>query len=368
MELRPPRSPGLSGRGLTAVRLSALSGGSTAPLVVKPSGDQPGDTSVDALLDWLCADPVATRERLVTAGALLLRGFDVTNPAAFERVSRAIEPELQKDYMGTSPRDALTPYVFTASELPGHYPIPQHCEMTFLRTPPRWLFFCCLRPNAAPGGETPLADFRRVYADLDPGVRARWEERGVRIVRNYGGPEGKGSRDPTQLKRWDEMFGTTDRAAIERKCAANGFASEWREDGRLRLVSTQPAVRAHPTTGVPVWFNHANVFHPSAPAGEYARIATRMGQWPWGLWRLFAAGLAFYQRLTRDPEDASMHVTFGDGGAIPPGDLEAVRTAIWRNMVFTPWRLGDVMVVDNASVAHGRMPYAGPRLVAVSWA
>ena len=338
---------------------------SVAPLLVTPVA---GDSALDTLLSWINADPNRTQRLLLEHGALLFRGFSVPDPDSFERVSRAIAPDLKNDYLGTSPRDAVTPYVFTASELPGHYPIPQHCEMTFVKSPPEHLFFCCLTPNGGAGGETPLADFRKVYADLDPAVRDRWAERGVRIVRNYGGPEGHGKRDPTQLKRWDEMFGSTDRALVEQKAAANGFTPRWRDDGRLQLTSVQAAVRAHPVTGQPVWFNHANVFHPSAPAGEYGYIAARMGAWPWRFWQLAAWTLAQYHRWTRDPEDAAMHVTFGDGGAIPASDLDAIRAAIWKNMVFTQWQAGDVIAIDNRSVAHGRMPYAGPRLVAVSWA
>jgi alpha-ketoglutarate-dependent taurine dioxygenase len=48
--------------------------------------------------------------------------------------------------------------------------------------------------------------------------------------------------------------------------------------------------------------------------------------------------------------------------------MELVRDAIWDNMVFIRWRAGDVVAIDNFAVAHGRMPYEGPRKVAVCWA
>jgi alpha-ketoglutarate-dependent taurine dioxygenase len=91
----------------------------------------------------------------------------------FERVARAIDPDLKNEYLGTSPRSGLTDYVFTASELPGYYPIPQHCEMSFIKQPPRRVFFCCLEAPATGSGETPLVDFRKVWRDLDPDVRQR---------------------------------------------------------------------------------------------------------------------------------------------------------------------------------------------------
>lgn len=334
------------------------------PLLVEPDADR----SVDALVGWLQEDPSATASRLQEHGALLFRGFAVDDAPSFERVARAIDGELKNTYLGTSPRDALTDYIFTASELPGHYPIPEHAEMTFLPTPPRRLFFCALKPSVGPGGETPLCDLRAVYRDLDPAVRERWEARGVRIVRNYWGPEGKDKRDLRQLKRWDEMFRTTDKAVVEQMCRDNGMEPEWRADGRLRLVNRQSAARAHPQTGVKAWFNHAHVFHGTAGPQEYKRIAARMGAWPWAGWAFFAGALRWWQGLRQDPEDGAMHVTFDDGGTIPDSDFDAVRDALWKHMVFPKWEKGDVVAIDNYAVAHGRMPYTGERLVAVCWA
>ena len=79
--------------------------------------------------------------------------------------------------------------VFSASELPYFYPLGQHIEMSFLPAPPKEIFFCCLIPPSSVGGETTLCDFAKVYRDLDPDVRRRFEEKGV------GKP--KQSTDPT---------------------------------------------------------------------------------------------------------------------------------------------------------------------------
>ena len=78
--------------------------------------------------------------------------------------------------------------------------------------------------------------------------------------------------DPVQLKRWDEMFLTTDRATVEENCRDEGFTPTWLPGGRLRLVSEQPALRSHPETGEPVWHNHVQVFHAGTGAAEYRRI------------------------------------------------------------------------------------------------
>jgi alpha-ketoglutarate-dependent taurine dioxygenase len=334
------------------------------PLVVEPNGN----ANVVDLATWLRSRRDWVREMMTHHGAVLFRGFDVTGASDFERIARAIDDDLKNEYLGTSPRNALTDYVFSASELPGFYPIPQHCEMSFTAHPPTRLFFSCFVEPAAGSGETPLVDFRRVYRDLDPAVRQRFERGGVRIVRNYSGPAEAGKKDLWKLKRWDEMFLTTDRTAVEAKCREEGFTPVWGERDRLRLISTQPATRMHPTTGEVVWHNHSQVFHLSAGPGEYRRIyELRPSLKYWLLWR-FAGLMVALQRRTRSSDEQSMHCTYLDGAEISDADMEAVRAAIWRNLVITPWHRGDVVAIDNYAVAHGRLPYTGPREIAVCWA
>ena len=349
------------------VRTGALSSGDgRLPLVLEPA---PGARRDDATLaSWIDAHRGWVEEKLTERGAFLFRGFELGAATSIERVARAIDPELKNDYLGTSPRNALTDYVFSASELPPVYPIPQHCEMSFIPEPPRRLFFGCLLPNQSPGGETPLVDVRRVWQSLDPAVRARFEEKGVRNIRNYDGPGGGSRFDLWKLKRWDEMFRTTDRAEVEAICRAHGFSYTWRSGGRLRLVNTQPAFRRHPVTGEVAWFNHSQVFHLSSVAGEYRRIARRTGEARYrALAEVARAAVALRRRAIAD-EDQAMHCTYGDGAPIPDEDMERVRDAIWQNLVAFRWQRGDVVAIDNYAVAHGRMPYRGPRTVAVCWA
>jgi alpha-ketoglutarate-dependent taurine dioxygenase len=324
------------------------------------------DASLEGLCEWLGTHASWVQEALIRHGALLLRGFDVETPADFERVARAIDPDLQNEYLGTSPRDGLTEHVFNASELPDFFPIPQHCEMSFCARPPRRVFFCCLAEPAPGSGETPVCDFRAVWRDLAPEIRERFISRGIRIVRNYA-PPGAQPGDPTQLKGWDEMFLTTDRAAVEAKCREEGFEPSWGEDGGLKLVHTQPVYRDHPTTGERAWHNHLTTFHRGTALAEYRRIAAyRKSERHHNL--LEVARALDAELRSKDPEAQSMHCTHEDGSEIDDADIEAVRDAIWRHLVVTPWQRGDILVLDNHSTSHGRLPYEGPRHVAVCWA
>ena len=333
------------------------------PIVVQPGTIQ----SADTLAAWLKSDTAWTQKNLREHGAILFRGFGVKTPADFEAIARAVDPELKNKYLGTSPRDALTDYVFSASELPGFYPIPQHCEMTFTANPPRRIFFWCGIEPQAGGGETPLVDFAKVWKDLKADVRKRFEKRGVRIVRNYSGP-GTTNKDLFQLKRWDQMFRTTDKAVVEKMARDEGFEPQWHEHDRLTLISRHKPARPHPETGEPVWFNHSQVFHLSTGAAELKRIFRfRPSLKALGMWG-FSSALVNWKRLRLKPDEQAMHCTYEDGSEIPSVDMENVRDTIWDNLVVYSWKQGDVVAVDNNRIGHGRLPYQGPRMVAVCWA
>jgi alpha-ketoglutarate-dependent taurine dioxygenase len=330
--------------------------GSKLPLVI----DAEGHTDVDRLIVWLRERADWVQEKLTRHGAILLRGFDVVDADGFEAVARAIAPTLRNDYLGT-PTQRLTDYVFPSSDLPGRYSIAQHCEMSYLRTPPTRVFFGCLEPPAPHTGETPLADFRQVGRDLDPALRARFERGGIRISRNFRGPGAKGVRLWT-LERWDEFFSTTDPVVVEAKCAAEGMDCEWTASGGLRLSITQPIYRDHPGTGERVWYNQFAAHHLASSAWEYPRIfRLRPTLCNWLSWQLVRITVGLKRRSPRST--LAYYCTYADGSEIPDRDMRALLATIWKHTVIMPWQRGDVLAIDNRSVSHGRFPCSGPRQI-----
>lgn len=318
------------------------------------------------LKDWIASERGQIEEEWVRHGALRLRGFDLLGADDFEQVAMALEPDLKNDYLGTSPRNARSRYVFTASELPPFYPIAQHSEMSFLPSAPRKLFFHC---TVAPGsnGETPTVDWRAVWRDLPEQMRQTFATRGVRNIRNYDGPDSPKGRDLWQLKRWDELFSTTDTVLVERKAAEQGLRCEWLPEGRLRLINDQKAMREHPVTGETAWFNHTQVFHVAAAALEYAHVR-RYQRNPRAIfyWALTRTLTALKQRMKPSLEQP-MHVTHADGGEVDPRHVRTLVETIWKHLVIETWHEGDILAIDNRSTGHGRLPFKGPREVLVAW-
>ncbi|MFK4980051.1 TauD/TfdA family dioxygenase, partial [Klebsiella pneumoniae] len=75
------------------------------------------------------------------------------------------------------------------------------------------------------GGATPISNSRAVHRRLDAAIRARFDQRRLMYVRNYG----RGLDLP-----WEEVFQTSDRAAVEDFCRSQDIAWEWFDDGTLR--------------------------------------------------------------------------------------------------------------------------------------
>jgi alpha-ketoglutarate-dependent taurine dioxygenase len=65
-------------------------------------------------------------------------------------------------------------------------------------------------------------------------------------------------------------------------------------------------------------------------------------------------------------ENCPTHACFGDDSTIEEDVLDSVREAFKAHTVYFPWQQGDVLVIDNMLMAHGRAAYSGPRKILVA--
>ena len=304
------------------------------PLLVEPEGGR--ESHPAALLGWFESHQEWLDDQLCRCGAVLLRGFGVRHDLAFEPICRALSRELKRYVEGNSPRRHTSDYVYTSTEYPAEFDISMHNELSYAHSPPRRLFFYCQVPSET-GGETPLVDSRLVLDLLDTSVRQRFEEHGVKYVQNIHGGAGLG-------RSWQETFETTEREEVDRYLSSAGVQATWGDSGSLRTEQVRPAVRVHETTGERVWFNQADQWHPTN-LDEKTRSALA--------------------RFLPD-SDYPLYACFGDGSAIDPADLDHIRATMWDAAVRFPWQAGDLLIVDNYLVAHGRCSFTGERAVRVA--
>jgi hypothetical protein len=66
-------------------------------------------------------------------------------------------------------------------------------------------------------------------------------------------------------------------------------------------------------------------------------------------------------------EDLPVNSYYGDGSEIEAEVLHAILVAYDAASIRFPWQVGDVMLLDNMLVAHGREPFTGDRLITVAF-
>ena len=320
-----PRAVTFSGDAL--FQMSYLTPDQRLPLVIQSSL-----TEVD-LATWAKRHEEMIEAELLRHGAILFRGFNVNSLRAFEEFTRAVSRELLEYGERSSPRTRLSAGIYTSTDHPADQHIVLHNEQSYTLNWPMKIWFCCQQP-AQQGGRTPIAGSREIYRRLDPALIRLFEKKSVMYVRNYG--DGLGLP-------WQEVFQTRVRAEVEEHCRRAAIVCEWKDGDRLCTRQLRPAVRTHPKTGEWVWFNHALFFHVSS---------------------LDATTQAAFAGLTAD--ELPFNTLFGDATPIDPSLMEEIREAYREATVSFPWQAGDVLMLDNMLVAHGREPFVGPRKVVVA--
>jgi alpha-ketoglutarate-dependent taurine dioxygenase len=298
---------------------------------------QPKVKDVD-LARWIESNRKFVEEKLAHHGGILFRDFKVEDTSGFERIVRSFTSELLDYSEPSTPRTRVGSHLFTSTEYPAEQPILLHNELSYSHSWPTKLWFFCVQP-AQRGGETPIADSRRVFQLLDPKLRERFIEKKVLYVRNYG--DGLGLP-------WQKVFQTERRNEVEACCRQGGVKFEWRGNDRLRTWQVSQSVTRHRRTGEMVWFNQAHLHHLMSLAPEVRES-------------LLA--------VVEDREiPLDINAFYGDGSPIETSVLNEIKEAYSQSSLPVSWQKGDILMLDNILAAHGRAAFVGPRKIVVAMA
>lgn len=325
--IRAKRRKGVNLSQVELITAKPLLADNSLPLLLKPN------IAGINLIKWAASNQEFIAKNLLKYGGILFRNFEIGSMLEFEQFIQTVSGELLEYRDRSSPRSAIQGKIYTSTDYPANQSIFLHSENSYAAVWPLKIFFHCVTP-AEQGGETPIADTRRLFKQINPKIRDRFLEKGVMYVRNFG--DGFGLP-------WQTVFQTTNPSEVETFCRSHGIEFEWKEGNRLRTRQVRQAITIHPKTGELVWFNHAAFFHVSTLEPNIRE-----------------ALLAEFSE-----EDLPHNTYYGDGSPIEPNVLEEIRAAYQRETVIFPWQAGDVLMLDNMLTAHGRQPFIGQRKVVV---
>ncbi len=290
--------------------------------------------SLDDVVAWIVDQSADLCARATRHGAVLFRGFPVQTPDDLDRFIAAfgLENFAYEDSLSNAVRVNKTPRVFTANEAPPSVAIFLHHEMAQTPIYPSKLFFFCEK-TAEEGGATPICRSDVLWARLEerrPDFARDCVEKGLKysnVMPSHDDPESGMGRS------WQSTLKARTPAEAEARLHDLGYTWEWLDDGCLR--ATTPVLQA---------------------------VRDLDG----GRRSFFNQLIAAYKGWKDVRNDPSKAITFGDGS---PLDRDAVIEAIALadELSFDiPWRQGDVALIDNYVVMHGRRPFSGTRKVLAS--
>lgn len=307
------------------IKVSYLTIEKNSPLLVEPNlGELNLAVWAKNNLDWI-------EKKILKHGGILFRNFDINTHNKFEEFVNSVCYKPLSYIERSTPRNQLSDKVYTSTEFPPEETIALHNESSYAIDIPMKIWFFCLKP-ANRGGETPIADVRKVLQRIDTKIIDKFDRKGWMLVRNFG--DGFGLS-------WQNVFQTSEKTAVENYCRKFQIKFEWKDNGRLRTRQIRRAIEKHPKTGEILWFNHAVFWHVSSLEPELRKMLLKQFQ----------------------EEDLPYNTYYGDGSPIETSTIKKIRVAYQEEKITFPWNQGDILMLDNMLMAHSRNPFIGQRKI-----
>ena len=280
------------------------------------------------------AQSAALMEQLATHGAILFRGCGVADAQAFDDFVAGFDlPNFPyNESLSNAVRHNRTPRVFTANEAPRDVEIFLHHEMAQTPYFPSHLFFFCEQAAAA-GGATPLCRSDVLLKKLSeqlPDFVARCRAHGARYSLTM---PAEADATSGQGRSWRQTLAVDTKEAAEVRLASLEYDWKWLPDGAIRTTTPALSLIRNAPSGNEVFFN-----------------------------QLIAAFCGWQDQRN----ERTRSVTYGDGSAFDDADVQAAVEIAYDLVFDLPWESGDVALIDNHQVMHGRRPFSGQRSVLAS--
>lgn len=260
--------------------------------------------------------PGEVEQQVADSGAVLLRGFH-WDLESFERFSR----KLCRRFYRIASRERLPQGQsdgFTARAPESNITLLAHSEASYRPfAEPELAFFACLAAPVEQGGEGLIVDGREFVRRMPDALRARFEDEGVIFESRWEPP------------RWQAEFETDSRDQLE-EIRQRYPSLEWRFEGDIMHYRCRRSAIQADAAGAKVFCNAILAHLPQVPHPRY--------------------------RDARAYALETNQVRFGDGEPLSAAVINQLIDT--QDAVAFENRLadGDVLVLDNSRVMHGRRP------------
>ncbi|KAK9054728.1 hypothetical protein SSX86_025807 [Deinandra increscens subsp. villosa] len=298
------------------------------PLVLSPeTNTDPTALQLSAFEDAIKTHKPWLESLLLENGSILFRGFPIISPSDFNNIVEAFGfPELL--YVGgAAPRTQVIDRVYTANESPLDQEIHLHHEMAYVPNPPTKLFFFC-EEEPEKGGETPIALSHIIYERMKerhPDFVAQLEEHGLNYIRMVGDED---DASTYRGSSWKSTFMTNDKSIAEERAAKMGAKLEWMENALKIIYKPLSAIRFDEVNHRNTWFNSLVV--------------------------------AYNKDTTENIKVGTTSVELGNGDPVSGDVIKDVLKIYEEECVVISWKRGDILLINNLMVLHGRMPLIKP--------
>ena len=305
------------------------------PFIIKIPSDQ---KDIEAyLVNHFFEKKPWLEEILKNSGAILFRGNKI-ELNSYNNFLERLNFEFTSYVGGDSPRTKLNQRIYTSTEYPADQSIVLHNELSFSNTYPKYLFFYCeVSPDE--GGETPLADTRRLYNLLPKKLIQKYKKKKLKYTMNLHEGYGLG-------KSWQQVFETDNKIIVENILRHRKINFSWQENRMLRLYEIVQPIVTHPLTDELMFISQAHQWHSSNLNKESRESLLKLM-----------------------PEEEFYHyVSHADDEPLNIEDLELTKKIINEIKVVFKWKQGDILFIDNLLTMHGRNSYEGSRRILLSMA
>ncbi|MFP3599147.1 TauD/TfdA family dioxygenase [Chryseobacterium sp. SIMBA_029] len=284
------------------------------------------------LHEWITLNKNLVKENLYKYGAILFRNFnsDIAGNSFKEIVANYVEETIEYD-LGAGNRSKVIDNIYISTFHPKEEDLEMHNEMSYTSFWPKEIMFYCETPSLGDGA-TPLCDGRKIWNLLKPETKKKFTDLSIMYVRKLGGMFGG--------QTWQMVFDTDDKTVAEKKCAENNIDFEWQDNDVMVMKWIGPVTVVHPVTQEICWFNHCYFFNSIMLNNDMKTVLTI--------------------------QDIPFYCYYGDGSAIEIETLMELKDVYEKTKSCFLWEKGDLLLVDNILISHGRNSFKGERKVLVA--